>query len=783
MTFEAWFLIGIIFLLIYLFLSEKLPMDLSALLMLGVVIICGFITPKEAFSGFASPTVIIMICSFFITGAIRRTGIADIAGGALYKIAGNNEMNNTLCVVVMGIIVSSFMNNLSATALLLPPVVGLSKRSGVPTSKLLIPLTFGIVLGGTTTLIGCTANLLASDMLTRLGERPFGFLEFTPFGSVLCIVGAIFLVIWGRKFLPARGSAPSSLEERDLLSVYRLHERLLTLEVPKTSPLIGRSLIDLQLTKRLGASIDAIVRGKTVLNQPSKQEVIKASDTLVVRGRPYDFEAIARLKGISVKNADIYELANFLTSNIFIYAVIEVQGAFDQIKSTDALMNGVFGGVAPVFVERAEVRISALKDDIPLLLGDRIHCVGMNEAVSDLAKETAWEVLRTSIDIQGEIGDLLLSMSVGERSPLLGMTFKESDFDDVMPLKVLGIVRGETTFAKGCFEIPVIQGDEILIIAEKTELEPLFEFSSLERGDQPDPSDLYEKQSEMAEAVLSPRSTLVGKTLEELRFREVYGCRVVAIWRDGNPIRVSIGRTPLRFGDALLLQGESESFKTVKNSSDLILVSSNNNNSIQPFRRREGIVALCGLAIFILFSVLRVVPVEVAAFIGAMVAVLGRAITMEEAYHEVEWKIIAIIAGLLPIGTAVEHSGLLSFIAERLVMFGGMYGPVMVMALLCILSSFISQMLDNTLAIVLLVPLSVTAARGFHLNPHAFAMAVTLASSIVFMFPFSHRANLFIMGAGGYVAKDYFKIGTMLSIITLIGIILLTPVVYGFHIH
>ena len=210
MTTEAGFVLFILSVAMVLFAWELLRVDLVALMVLITLVISGILETDEAFSSFANPAVITVWAIYIVSASFTHTGIADLIGRYGERIAGKGERQLIFVVMVTVGVMSAFMNNIGATAVLLPVVINLGNKADIPPSKLLIPLAFGSLFGGVTTLIGTPPNLLVSDALQEAGLTPFQLFDFTPIGVVIMIGAIIFMVLAGRHLLPAYTSPFSS---------------------------------------------------------------------------------------------------------------------------------------------------------------------------------------------------------------------------------------------------------------------------------------------------------------------------------------------------------------------------------------------------------------------------------------------------------------------------------------------------------------------------------------------------------------------------------------------
>ena len=198
-------------------------------------------------------------------------------------------------------------------------------------------------------------------------------------------------------------------------------------------------------------------------------------------------------------------------------------------------------------------------------------------------------------------------------------------------------------------------------------------------------------------------------------------------------------------------------------------------------RANKASYAAFGLLLLIVLSAMRLQLVEVSAFIAAVFVVLSGALTMEEAYREVNWGVVFRVAALIPVGIAFQHSGAADMVAGGVLELLGAAGPLGVMAALALLTSLLSQLLDGSPAVVLLAPIALRLAEELNVRPHPFLMAVALSASVAFLTPFSHKSNLLVMSAGGYRLRDYLLVGGAITVLSFILVLLLVPLVFPFH--
>ncbi len=364
-------------------------------------------------------------------------------------------------------------------------------------------------------------------------------------------------------------------------------------------------------------------------------------------------------------------------------------------------------------------------------------------------------------------------------STLIEKTLIESRLGDAFGLGVLGIIREGSTQLMPEADQQLLSGDLLLVKGRREDLQTLEGLLALEL-DQRAPTGVGDLESEkvgLVEVVLSPRTSLAGKTLREIHFREKYGLTVLAIWRGGRAYRSNLRDIALAFGDALLLHGTREKLRLLGTEPDFLVLT----EEIQEAPRREKApVAVVIMAGVLATVVLGWAEIAIAAVAGVVLMVLTDCLTMEEAYRAIEWKAIFLIAGMLPLGVAMERTGAASFIADGMVELVGAWGPLAVTAGLFILAALASQVMPNPAVAVLLAPVALNTALDLDVSPYPLMMAVAVSASAAFLSPVGHSANVLIMGPGGYRFADYTRVGLPLTLVVLAVVLLVLPLFWPF---
>jgi di/tricarboxylate transporter len=579
--------LAIIVAALVLFATEKLRVDLVALLVLLAVGLFRLIDPDDVFDGFSNSAVITVWAVYIVSGGLFKTGVADTLGRSIQRLSGDKEPRLIATIMVTCGVISAFMNNVGATAMLMPALIGISRRTKIAVSKLLIPLSFSSLLGGAMTLIGTPANILAMGILAERGLPTIGFFGFAPMGLVLLTTGVLYMALVGRHLLPVREGAQGRQD------VYRLREYVSETRVLSTSPLAGKTLLDSGLGRDYDLTVLGLERDGECLDRIGRDTLIQKDDLLTVEGSP------------------------------------------------DGLM---------------------------------------------------------------------------EARAALGLA---------------------------------------------SEAEQRLDLERLEPGN-----------VQLIEATLAPNTGLVGRTLRDVRFRDRYGFTALAIWRHGEAITEKLRDVPLHFGDALLLQGPQHRVRELQEGKDFLVLEP---LEVEQLRRNKAPISVAALALAILLVVFADLHISLAMVIAAVTMVLTGCLSIEEAHESIDWRTVFLVAGMLPLGMAMEATGAAQYLADSIVGALGDYGATALLAGVYLLAALITQAMSNAAAIVLIVPIAVNTAQTLGANHLTFTMAVVIGAATSFLSPVGHKANVLVLGPGGYRFFDYARVGALLTVALLIVSMIFLP--------
>ncbi len=385
---------------------------------------------------------------------------------------------------------------------------------------------------------------------------------------------------------------------------------------------------------------------------------------------------------------------------------------------------------------------------------------------------------RDSLTKEYRLRNFVTELILKEDSPLIGKSIADSNFREGYGLEVIEILRGKIKLlptARGTLlqedDILLVQGDPqtLLQIQESQGVS----IKALTVEDQ----DLEDENIILVEAFISPVSGLVDSTLKEVNFRQTYKANALAIRSHGRTIREKIGKIRLEYGDSLLILTSREQLQLLMKSSDFLVLE----EVPRTFVRKDKIYYAVGIFLGIIALVsLNVLSIVEASVLGVGLMLLTGCLRLQDLYSHLSWQTIVMLACLIPVGSAMENTGLASLIATTLVGELDVLGPVAVLSGIYLLTSLLTSVMTNNATAILMVPISLSTAQQLQVHPEPFVMAVLFAASASFMTPIGYQTNLFIFGPGGYKFSDFLKVGGPLSLIFWILASLIIPLFWPF---
>ncbi len=376
-----------------------------------------------------------------------------------------------------------------------------------------------------------------------------------------------------------------------------------------------------------------------------------------------------------------------------------------------------------------------------------------------------------------QLGEYITEMRVGRNSPLIGKTVRESrlgEDHDVTVLRLLHVAKAVWAPLRQTLEM----GDVLLVRGRLAELMHLRESARLELNVEFKLRDstLQTEEMRLVQALVAPGSELIGLTLKDLDFRNRYKALVLAVQRRGETISDKLNSVSLGLGDALLIQAPEAQIRALRSDEDFIVLDEVPGAGMQ----HKAPMVLAILAAVVGLAAFNILPILVSALLGCAAMVLTRCLRLDEAYGAINWQVIFLLAGILPLGIAMQKSGAAGFIADNAVGMVGDMGPVAVLAVVYLMTSIMTDCMSNNAAAVLLAPIAISTAEQAGINPRPLLMAITFAASTGFSTPVGYQTNTMIYNPGGYRYTDFLRTGVPLSILFWIMSVIFIPRFWSF---
>lgn len=377
-----------------------------------------------------------------------------------------------------------------------------------------------------------------------------------------------------------------------------------------------------------------------------------------------------------------------------------------------------------------------------------------------------------------QLGNYITELRVMKNSPLIGKSVVESDLGRKSDVWVLEILRGKSPML-GSEHEPIREGDVLLVEGKldnlletknvlKLEIEPEFKLQD---------ETLTKEQLNLAEVMVAPVARIADRTLKNLDFNHRYDAVVLAIRRQGRPLREKLNSVRLRFGDMLLLQAPKDALGKLRSDSDFIVMDDKGGLS---GHTGKAPIVLSILMLVVGLAALEILPILVAAVLGCIALLLTGCLRLEKAYEAIDWRVIFLLGGVLPLGLAMEKSGLAAFIANQTVALAGGLGPVAVLAAFYLLTAILTECMSNNASAVVLAPVAISTAIQMGISPKPLLMAITFAASTSFATPVGYQTNMMVYTPGGYRFADFMKVGIPLIAIFFVISVYLIPKFWPF---
>ncbi|MDY7094477.1 MAG: SLC13 family permease [Acidobacteriota bacterium] len=578
------------------FVFEVLPVEVTALCMLSLLTLSGLVSLDQAVAGFSNPGVLTIGGLFVLSHALVRTGFLEVAAERLSRRFGKRPWLGIAVLLLAVALMSGFLNNTAVVVITIPLAVDLCRRFQLSPSRVLIPLSYAAIIGGTLTLIGTSTNLLVSSIAEDSEVGALSMFDFLPLGSLFLVVGLIYILVVAPRFLPAR------ITTRSLTVSYKMDEFLTELRVDEGSKLVGRTVLDSDLSRKYDVTVLTVIRGS----------------------------------------------------------------------------------------QRFE---------------DRLHRLPL------------------------EVGDLLIVRCPVESLPRLREDLGVALLTDVK-----------------LTEEELLGSDRVVL-----------------------------------EALIPPRSRLIGRTLQEADFRRHFGGFVLAIRHLDSTRRTRIARARLRLSDTLLLITSRDRLEDLRSHGDLIITSE---LDLQLRRQRYWWLPLVLIPAIVGLAAAGVVDILLGVLLAVAVLFALKVINPADGYRAIDWSVVVFIAAFIPVGAAMTHTGLAEKIASIVLAPSSWmpeaWAPWVAVSVLYLATSIITELVTNNAAAIVLTPVAISMAASLGVDPKPLILAVCFAASASFLTPTGYQTNLMVYGPGGYRFTDFLRFGAPLNLLFWILATVCIPVFWSF---
>ena len=391
----------------------------------------------------------------------------------------------------------------------------------------------------------------------------------------------------------------------------------------------------------------------------------------------------------------------------------------------------------------------------------------------------------SSLSRKYHMGSFLTEFKVGADSPLIGQTYEEYNISEKYELQVYKIIRDSKNIGYNLQKVIIREGDIFLVhinvkemIKFKEEMKVLL-LSDIKMSQE----ELTGKNHVIVEGIVSQQSALIGKTLREFNFRSRFGSFVLAVKRQRELLREKIAHIRLKFSDTLLIMVPKERLDILRTSNDMIVLE-----ELDIHLRYEpywwfSIIVIPAVMLLASFGI---VPIVKGAVLGAILLLVLRSLSIQDAYESISWSVIFLIASLIPVGIAIQKTGLDVLTGNFIIALGTLMGgvenvnPVIILAVLYGVTFVLSAFISNAAVAVMLTPIGVMLASIIQVDPRPFLVAICFGASCSFMTPMGYQTNMMVFGPGQYRLKDFFQMGIPLTLIFWIAAVYWIPKFWQF---
>lgn len=391
----------------------------------------------------------------------------------------------------------------------------------------------------------------------------------------------------------------------------------------------------------------------------------------------------------------------------------------------------------------------------------------------------------TAILTEEERKEYFTEAFIRTNSNLIGRTYKGSELQKAKGLRLLEVIRSGVAVTGNIIETPLQAGDRLVLACRPSGFVQASSVEGLRLAveEREGLETIAAHEGSIVEGIIGPRSTIIGKTINELNFRQRFRMIILAIHRRGINMRDRIDSLPLDEGDTILMMGTDSAREQIRKGDDILLLDRPHTSSTD-FTKKAPIVlgTMIGVVAMVSFNIL---PITAAAILGVAIVLTTGVLRPKEAYASVDWSILVLIYGMLGLGAAMESTGASELVATGIASIQNLglsrtMSLLLILACLYLCSSILTEILSNNATIVLMAPIALQLGLTLGVDPRPFVIAACIASSASFSTPIGYQTNTYVYSVGGYRFADFIKIGLPLNLLYFIGTVILVPFLWSF---
>ncbi len=375
------------------------------------------------------------------------------------------------------------------------------------------------------------------------------------------------------------------------------------------------------------------------------------------------------------------------------------------------------------------------------------------------------------------LAERLWEVEVPATSSISGRTLADGGLGERLGLTVVAIWRGKEAIMPPDPKETVLPEDILLVLGREDRVRRLGEMGLVVGRGHAASGETSALPVALSEVVIGPRSSAIGHTLKDLRFRNRFGLTTVALWRGGRSYRTDVGDFELEAGDALLMVGPQRAIEELASEPGFLVLEGE--SGVPPKARGRALLTVGVAGLALVASALSWVPMPEAMLGGAVALVVLRCLSIEQAYRAIDWRVILLIGGFMPLGTALVDTGLTDMLTSALGRWLAGAGPLVLVAVLYLIAAGLAQLVGGQVAALIIAPIAISLALRLGVDARAAGIAVAVACSAAFLTPIAHPVNLLTMGPGGYESRDFLRVGW--GLLATCFVVSLTVVSLVFH--